>query len=75
MSWGIWLEDLETWLVQSYTKNSKGDTYTANPALWDKASEAKKEAKELNTMWRGRKPVYQAKEYKVSRSRKKTKRS
>ena len=75
MSWGIWIEDLNTWLLDSHTKDSKGDTWTSHPSLWTKAKDAKKQAKELNTMWRGRKPAYEAKEYKVSRPRKKTKRS
>ena len=70
--WGIWVEDIG-WLVEKHTKNPKTNTYTAHPSLWDKASQAKKEAKELNTMWRGRTASYTAKEYKVSRSRKKTK--
>ena len=72
--WGVWVEDIG-WLVESHTYNAKTDSYKSNPALWAKASEAKKEAKELNTMWRGRKSSYEAKEYKVSRPRKKTKRS
>ena len=71
--WGVWVEDIG-WLVESHTYSSKTDSYKSHPALWTKASEAKKEAKELNTMWRGRKQVYEAKEY-VQRPRKKTKRS
>jgi hypothetical protein len=75
MSWGIWLEDLETWLLDGYTKDPKNDSWISNPSLWPKAKDAKKQAKELNTMWRGRKPVYEAKEYKEPKRRKKTKKS
>ena len=72
--WGVWVEDIG-WLVEKYTKNPKTTSYTAHPALWNKASEAKKEAKDLNTMWRGRKASYTAKKYKVSRSNPKNKKS
>ncbi len=72
--WGVWVEDIG-WLVENHTKNPKTDTYTAHPSLWNKASQANKEAKELNAMWRGRPASYTAKEYKVPRSRRKTKES
>jgi secreted trypsin-like serine protease len=60
---GIWVNDLG-WLEESRTKNTKKDTYTSNPALWSTLKEAKKEAKELNTVWKGRNPSYVARKYK-----------
>jgi hypothetical protein len=63
MKYGIWVNELG-WLEDSHTKTPKTNTYTSNPSLWSSLKDAKKEAKALNTMWRGRTPVYEAKEYK-----------
>jgi hypothetical protein len=60
--WGIWIDDIG-WLEDSHTKDPKTDTYIANPSLWPTLREATKEAKELNTLWRGRKACYKAREY------------
>ncbi len=63
MKYGIWVNELG-WLEESRTKNLKTNTYTSNPSLWPTLREARREAKELNNLWRGRSSCYEAKEYK-----------
>lgn len=63
MSYGIWVNDLG-WLEESRTKSTTKNTYTSNPSLWPTLKAAKKEAQELNTVWKGRNPSYTARKYK-----------
>jgi hypothetical protein len=62
MKYGIWVNDIG-WLQESFTKDTNKDTYTANPSLWPTLAKAKAEAKDLNTLWRGRTHHYEARKY------------
>jgi hypothetical protein len=53
--WGIWVSSLEEWLVE----DSGG-----RKARYEFRREAAKEAHEFNTMWRGRKQVYEVRKIK-----------
>jgi hypothetical protein len=63
IQWGIWIEDIESYMIDSYTKESNG-SYTPNYSLFDKEREAKRECKALNSMWKGRDSVYSTRKFK-----------
>tara|TARA_R110000737_G_scaffold118866_2_gene151275 strand:- start:80 stop:265 length:186 start_codon:yes stop_codon:yes gene_type:complete len=54
-SWGIWVNSIKSWLTTDGGRRK---------ARYEFKREALKEAHEFNTMWRGRKQVYEARKIK-----------